>query len=119
MTGPRRHVAESLRKGHRVFVTGRLITRSWTDKNDQTGYRIEIADEIAPSLRWATATITKATRTNGKSPAVDPSNLSDDDIPFENCAAHRRGSSAFGFWNVVDAREERSHLTDVIETEKT
>jgi single-stranded DNA-binding protein len=88
VTGPRRHVAESLRKGHRVLVTGRLITRSWTDKNDQTGYRIEIADEIAPSLRWATATITKATRTNGKSPAVDPSNLSDDDIPFENCAAH-------------------------------
>ena len=64
-------------------MTGRLVTRSWTDKNGETRYRTEIdIDEIAPSLRWATATVIKASRNNSAQSTVDPRSLSDDDIPF-------------------------------------
>jgi single-strand DNA-binding protein len=57
------NVAESLRRGTRVMVTGRLISRSYEDKEGQTKWVTEIeADEICPSLRWATAAITKVNR---------------------------------------------------------
>ena len=59
--------AESLTKGDRITVTGRLEQRSWDDKN--TGdkrSKIEIvADEVAPSLRWATAQVTRNERRDG------------------------------------------------------
>jgi len=61
------NVSESLTKGSRVVVTGRLEQRSWEDKN--TGdkrSKIEIvADEVAPSLRWATAQVTRNERRDG------------------------------------------------------
>ncbi len=61
------NVSESLTKGSRVVVTGRLEQRSWDDKN--TGdkrSKIEIvADEVAPSLRWATAQVTRNERRDG------------------------------------------------------
>ncbi|HWH33564.1 MAG TPA: single-stranded DNA-binding protein [Egibacteraceae bacterium] len=60
------NVAESLSKGTRVLVTGRLISRSYEDKEGQTRWVTEIeADEICPSLRWATAKITKVNRSGG------------------------------------------------------
>lgn len=60
------NVAESLAKGTRVLVTGRLISRSYEDKEGQTRWVTEIeADEICPSLRWATAKITKVNRSGG------------------------------------------------------
>ncbi|MBO3130500.1 single-stranded DNA-binding protein [Dermatophilus congolensis] len=61
------NVAESLEKGHRVIVTGRLQSRSWDDK--ETGARrtaLELqVDEVAPSLRYATAKVTKTSRGGG------------------------------------------------------
>lgn len=58
------HVAESLSKGSRAIVVGRLEQRSWDD--EKTGDRrsvVEIvADEVGPSLRWASAEVTKAER---------------------------------------------------------
>ena len=55
------NVAESLSKGARVLVEGRLNQNTWEDK--QTGdkrSKLEVvADEIGPSLRWANATVTK------------------------------------------------------------
>ena len=60
------NVAESLKRGTRVLVTGRLISRSYEDKEGQTKWVTEIeADEVCPSLRWATAKITKVNRSGG------------------------------------------------------
>ncbi|MFG7941204.1 single-stranded DNA-binding protein [Streptomyces cacaoi] len=56
------HVAESITKGMRVIVTGRLTQRQYDDKdgNRRSSYDIQ-ADEVAPSLLRATAVVTKAT----------------------------------------------------------
>lgn len=64
--GQAENIAESLEKGARVIVTGRLSTRKWTtDANEErTGLQLE-ADEVGPALRWATATVTKAGNTGG------------------------------------------------------
>lgn len=57
------NVAESLRTGTRVIVTGRIQSRSWETEDGQKRSAIDIeADEVGPSLRWATATITKTTK---------------------------------------------------------
>ncbi|MBW3577297.1 MAG: single-stranded DNA-binding protein [Actinobacteria bacterium] len=50
------NVANSLHKGDRAVVIGRLRIRSYDDRDGQTRWVTEIeADEIAPSLRWAVA----------------------------------------------------------------
>jgi len=55
------HVAGSLTKGSRVIVQGRLKQRSYDDRegNKRTSIELEI-DEIGPSLRYATAAVTRA-----------------------------------------------------------
>jgi single-strand DNA-binding protein len=54
------NVAESLTKGTRVVVYGRLEQRSWETPDGERRSKVEIvADEVAPSLRWATAEITR------------------------------------------------------------
>jgi single-strand DNA-binding protein len=46
-----------------VIVTGRLEQRSWETEDHEKRSRIEIiADEIGPSLRWATATVERTDR---------------------------------------------------------
>src|SRR5262245_20061067 len=60
------NVAESIGKGTRVVVTGRLEQRSWETEQGEKRSVVEIvADEIAPSLRWATATVNKNDRRGG------------------------------------------------------
>ena len=60
------HVAESLQKGARVIVSGRMEQRTWRDKEDQQRESIEVViDEIGPSLRWATASVNRTERTGG------------------------------------------------------
>jgi single-strand DNA-binding protein len=50
------HVAESLSKGDRAVVIGRLKSRSWETPEGDKRSVVEVeADEVAPSLRWATA----------------------------------------------------------------
>lgn len=57
------HVSESLSKGARVIVVGRLEQRSWETQDGDKRSKIEVvADEVGPSLRWATAEIHKITR---------------------------------------------------------
>ena len=57
------HAAQSLAKGSRVVVVGRLQQRSWTTEDGSARSTVEvIADELGPSLRWATATTTRTTR---------------------------------------------------------
>lgn len=61
------NVAESLEKGCAVIVTGRAASESWNDKNTgekRTAMKV-IADEVAPSLKYATAKVTKAQRGGG------------------------------------------------------
>jgi single-strand DNA-binding protein len=59
------NVSESLKKGTRVIVTGRLEQRSWEqDGNKRSVVEIN-ADEVAPSLRWATAKVEKTERRSG------------------------------------------------------
>jgi single-strand DNA-binding protein len=55
------HAAESLSKGSRVVVVGRLQQRSWTAE-DGSARSVVVADELGASLRWATATTTRTTR---------------------------------------------------------
>jgi single-strand DNA-binding protein len=58
------HAAESLAKGSRVVVVGRLAQRSWQADDGSVRSAVEVvANELGPSLRWATATTTRATRT--------------------------------------------------------
>ncbi len=59
------HVAESLNRGTRVIVTGRLRQRSYEvqDGGKRTVYEIEV-DEVGPSLRNATAKVEKVQRAN-------------------------------------------------------
>ena len=55
------HVAGSLTKGSRVIATGRLTQRSYETKEGEKRTSIELeVDEIGPSLRYATAQVTRA-----------------------------------------------------------
>ena len=57
------HAAQSLAKGSRVVVMGRLQQRIWTAEDGSARSLVEVvAEELGPSLRWATASTTKATR---------------------------------------------------------
>lgn len=52
------NVAESLHKGDRIIVIGRIRVRNYEDQSGQTKWITEIeADEVAPSLRWARASV--------------------------------------------------------------
>lgn len=60
------NVAESLRKGARVVVYGTLQQRSWENDQGDRRSKVEIlADDVAPSLKWATAAVTKNERSGG------------------------------------------------------
>jgi single-strand DNA-binding protein len=51
------HAAQPLPKGSRVVVMGRLQQRTWTAEDGSARQVVEVvAEELGPSLRWATAT---------------------------------------------------------------
>ena len=61
------HAADSLSKGDRALVLGRLKTRSWETPEGERRSVVEVeAEEVGPSLKWATA---KLERANGKAKA--------------------------------------------------
>ena len=62
-------VTESLTKGTRVVVTGRLEQRSYETREGEkrTSYEMQ-ADEVAPSLKFSTAKVTRTQRSGGGSP---------------------------------------------------
>ena len=65
------HVAESLGKGTRVVVYGRIEQDTWENSDGEKRSKVKVvAEEIAPSLRWATATVEK-TSTGAKKGAID------------------------------------------------
>ena len=60
------NVAESLTRGSRVIVTGRLKQRSFETREGEKRTVVELeVDEIGPSLRYATAKVNKAARPEG------------------------------------------------------
>jgi single-strand DNA-binding protein len=76
--------AESLQKGMRIIVTGRLEQRSWETQEGDRRSVVEVAiDEVGPSLRWATATVAKTARGGGdfggRSSAPPPGPVARDD----------------------------------------
>lgn len=82
------NVAESLHKGDRAIVIGRIRVRSYEDQQGVTKWITEIeADEVAPSLRWARASISKSSGGSsggggGGGGSYSPPPPSDDDVPF-------------------------------------
>ena len=57
------NAVESIQKGTRVMVDGRLQQRSWeTDQGEKRSSIELVADELGPSLRWATAQVVKNDR---------------------------------------------------------
>jgi single-strand DNA-binding protein len=69
------NVAESLATGDRVFVHGTVTTEAWTDKQTgekRTAQRV-LAEIVGPNLRWATARITKTSRTPTTDETTDDS----------------------------------------------
>ena len=88
------NAANSLTKGTRVIVSGRLEQRSWETENGDKRSIVEInADEIGPSLKWATAVVTRTPRAEGSNfqssdrPAAaprtnEPSSYAFDEEPF-------------------------------------
>lgn len=62
------NVAESLTRGSRVIVSGRLRQRSFETKEGEKRTVVELeVDEVGPSLRYATATVNKVDRSGGGS----------------------------------------------------
>ena len=61
------HAAESLSKGSRVVVVGRLQQRTWTAEDGSARSTVEVvAEDLGPSLRWATATTTRMMRSQSQ-----------------------------------------------------
>jgi single-strand DNA-binding protein len=60
------NITASLTKGSRVVVTGRLQQRNYQDREGNARVSMEVdVDEIGPSLRYATAQVTRADRSGG------------------------------------------------------
>jgi single-strand DNA-binding protein len=60
------NVAESLQRGSRVLVSGRLKSRSYETKEGEKRTVVELeVDEVGPSLRYATAKVAKTSRSGG------------------------------------------------------
>jgi len=86
------NAAESLQKGMRVIVVGSLEQRNWETAEGEKRSVVEIRiDEVGPSLRWATASVTRSPRADsfasdgGPRMAAGPVGREDfgpDDAPF-------------------------------------
>tara|TARA_Y100001970_G_C14210635_1_gene846676 strand:+ start:345 stop:794 length:450 start_codon:yes stop_codon:yes gene_type:complete len=69
------NVAESVTRGMRVVVYGRLDYRTWQGPNGENRSAVQIvADEVSPSVKWATAQVSKNERGGGGSPQPSQSN---------------------------------------------
>jgi single-strand DNA-binding protein len=60
------NLVETAGKGTRVIVLGKWVQESWEDQNGnkRRDWVVEV-DEVGPSVRWATAKVTKTARSNG------------------------------------------------------
>lgn len=81
------NVAESLTRGTRVVVAGRLQMRSWETQEGDKRTVVEIeADEVGPSLRWATAKVERQGRSGSSdwsAPVAVGAPMSDEETPLD------------------------------------
>jgi single-strand DNA-binding protein len=99
------HVAESLQRGTRVIISGRLRQRSYETKEGEkrTVFEVEV-DEIGPSLRYATAKVQKMSRSGGGG-GYGAGGAAPSDDPWASAtpaAPAQAGSSASGSGNFND-----------------
>jgi single-strand DNA-binding protein len=74
------NVAESLTRGSRVLVSGRLRQRSFETREGEKRTVVELeVDEVGPSLRYATAKVNKVSRGSGSGGGYGSSTSSGDD----------------------------------------
>jgi single-strand DNA-binding protein len=77
------NATESLSKGDRVIVVGRLKARTWETPEGERRSVTEIeADEIGPSLRWATAKPQRATATSAANSTAKADGQFNEEPPF-------------------------------------
>lgn len=84
------NAAESLTKGTRALVAGRLRVRTYDRRDGGQGTAVEVvADEVGPSLRWATAQLERVNRNGGgggstrtDGPSGPAPAYADDEEPF-------------------------------------
>jgi single-strand DNA-binding protein len=77
------NAAQSLTRGTRVIVTGRLRQRTFDDKEGQRRTTVEIdVEDVAVSLTYATAQVTKTHRTTQTPAAAPPAEQDRDPHPF-------------------------------------
>jgi single-strand DNA-binding protein len=98
------NVAESLQRGARVVVQGRLRQRSYETQQGEkrTGYEVEV-DEVGPSLKFATAKVQKMARSGGgggqsvptSEPAAATGQFAED--PWANTAPATPATTQGGF----------------------
>jgi single-strand DNA-binding protein len=83
------NVAESLMKGSRVLVSGRLKQRSYETKEGEkrTVYEVEV-DDVGPSLRSATAKVQKVNRSGGDSWGSSSSSAAASDDPWATASSN-------------------------------
>jgi len=84
------NAAATFTKGTRVVVTGRLEQREYTSREGEKRTAIDvIADELGPSLRWATATVVRTPKQDGQGggatnrPANTGTNSGTEATPFD------------------------------------
>jgi single-strand DNA-binding protein len=83
------NVAESVEKGDRIMVSGRLDQRSWETQDGDKRSKVEIvADEVGPSLRWATASVTKIKRDGPREGGGRPQGSASPPPPAEPTYSH-------------------------------
>lgn len=99
------NVAESLQRGSRVIVSGRLRQRSYETKEGERRTVVELeVDEIGPSLRYATAKVQKMSRGSGGGFGSSGGNSSgsagrSNDDPWASAAPATSGGGGGGNFN--------------------
>ena len=94
------HVAGSLTKGSRVVATGRLKQRSYETKEGEKRTSIELeVDEIGPSLRYATAQVTRAASSRDGQGGGNQSRGQVADEPWAASAPAAAGGGGNDVWN--------------------
>jgi single-strand DNA-binding protein len=96
------HVAGSLAKGSRVIATGRLKQRSYETKEGEKRTSIELeVDEIGPSLRYATAQVTRAASSRDAGGASGGQNRSGQQSSGQGSPEAQSGAQGGGdVWNL-------------------
>ena len=110
------NVAESLEKGLRVIVQGRLVQRSFETREGEKRTVVEMqVDEVGPALRYASAKVTRAPRKGGggfgnqgggfSQGASQPAGGQDED-PWATGGASNTGGGQSGSWGGAPSYDE-------------